>query len=121
MGSSPEIYQNNSPLNSHRFRILVDPPWSPLARWVTFYSCFRHHLTPIQPRTLYPKQESTRLIKLYTELYSAVMDFPKLHHSFGNSIGSTLDYSGLVLFKMPIFEPKSNFLKISKANMVIES
>ena len=29
--------------------ILVDPPWSPLARWVTFYSCLSH--PPSHPAT----------------------------------------------------------------------
>ena len=53
-------------------------PWSPLAGWVTFYSCSRHPTPP-------PQKVST---ELYRELYSEVLGFS----------GSTLKAFGLVIF-----------------------
>ena len=75
---------------NQQLKLLVDPPWSLLARWVTYYSCLRHRTT--QPT----EKVSNGLLRLCIGLYSALQDFPTRNYSFQNLCGSTLDYSGLV-------------------------
>ena len=79
---------------SHTWEIFsfVEPLWWPEVDLLLMLPC----------TALAPLKVSTELTRLYTGLYSVLMDFTRLNNSFWITWGSNCDASGLVLIINPL-------------------
>ena len=82
-----KVYLAHNPYFPHL--TLVDPPWSPLARWVTLLIS-----KPGKTKQSKTKQGKSQIVEILT----VVLSFSNLWH--GLVCGSTLDSSGLVTYPL---------------------